>query len=234
MMAKFLTAIVILVLLAGNIYFYTKSKEKAPVPKVMGVAAPVNTSTADATATSAFKYIAPAFEMNNEMMKVKNNRSLLKEYAVKNKCNQDYAFIIDMRIPSYKKRFFVYNLKKDSLISSGFVAHGTGSETFRGELVFSNTPDSRCTSLGKYKISNSYIGMYGFSYRLLGLDSTNNKALQRAIVLHGNSCVPDKENDEYPICFSYGCPMVSTVFLKQLKGYISKQGKLPILMSIIY
>jgi hypothetical protein len=76
--------------------------------------------------------------------------------------------------------------------------------------------------------------MYGFSYRLLGLDSTNNKALERAIVLHGHSCVPDKEADAYPICFSYGCPMVSPTFLQQLKGYISKQGKKPILMSIIY
>jgi hypothetical protein len=233
-MAKFVTAVVILALLAGNIYFYSKSKEKVPAPKVMGIAAPASIAAPAAITASSFKYIAPAFEMNNEMLKIKNNRAVLKEYAIKNKCNQDYAFIIDMRIPSYKKRFFVYNLKKDSLISSGFVAHGTGSETFRGELVFSNTPDSRCTSLGKYKISSSYMGMYGFSYRLLGLDSTNNKALQRAIVLHGNSCVPDKEIDEYPICFSYGCPMVSTAFLKLLKGYISKQGKMPILMSIIY
>ena len=231
-MAKILTASVIMLLLAGNIYFYLKSTKKLPVPKVMGVAAP-NTAT-PAAINSTFKYLVPAFEMNTEMMKVKNNRTLLKDYALKNKCNQDYGFIIDMRIPSYKKRFFVYNLKKDSLINSGFVAHGTGSETFKGELVFSNTPDSRCTSLGKYKIGVSYKGMYGFSYRLFGLDSTNNKAMQRAIVLHGHSCVPDKETDEYPICFSYGCPMVSVNFLQQLKGYITKQGKNPILMSIIY
>ncbi len=233
-MAKFLTAIVILLLLAGNVYFYLKSKEKKTAPKVMGVAAPVSAATPAATATSALKYIAPAFEMNNEMLKVKNNRALLKNYAAKNKCNQDYVFIIDMRIPSYKKRFFVYNLKKDSLLTTGFAAHGTGSETFRGALVFSNIPDSRCTSLGKYKIGGSYKGMYGFSYKLQGLDSTNNKAFERAIVLHGNSCVPDKEADEYPICFSYGCPMVSVNFLQQLKGYISKQGKTPILLSIIY
>ena len=231
-MAKILTAAVIILLLAGNIYFYLNSKKKAPVPKVMGVATP--NAAAPAALTSTFKYLVPAFEMNTEMIKIKNSRILLKDYAIKNKCNQDYGFIIDMRIPSYKKRFFVYNLKKDSLMNSGFVAHGTGSETFKGELVFSNTPDSRCTSLGKYKIGASYKGMYGFSYRLLGLDSTNNKAMQRAIVLHGHNCVPNTETDEYPICFSYGCPMVSVNFLQQLKGYISKQGKNPILLSIIY
>jgi hypothetical protein len=226
-MTKFLTAAIIMLLLAGNIYFYVKSKENNTESKILGVAAPL-------TAASTFKYLAPAYEMNTEMIKVKTNRTLLKEYAVKNKYNQDYALIIDMRIPSFKKRFFVYNLRKDSLLNSGFVAHGTGSETFRGELVFSNVPDSRCSSLGKYKIGTSYKGMYGFSYRLLGLDSTNNKALERAIVLHGHGCVPNNELDEYPICFSYGCPMVSTAFLQDLKGYINKQGKNPILLSIIY
>ena len=233
-MAKPLTGIIILLLLVGNIYFYLQSKRKPVLPKVMGVTAPTNTTATPAAINSTFKYFAPTFEINAEMAKVKNNRTLLKIYAAKNKCNQDYAFIIDMRIPSYKKRFFVYNLKKDSLINSGFVAHGTGSETFRGELLFSNVPDSRCTSLGKYKIGASYKGIYGFSYRLQGLDSTNNKALERAIVLHGHACVPDKETDEYPICFSYGCPMVSPVFLQNLKGYIAKQGKMPILLSIIY
>ncbi len=232
-MVRTLVAVIILVLLAGNIYFYSESKKKAaPPPVAMAAASPHASATA--SSSTAFKYLVPAYEMNSEMMKVKSNRQLLREYAVKNKCNQQYAFIIDMHIPSFKKRFFVYDIKKDSLLTSGFVAHGTGSETFRGELVFSNVPDSRCTSLGKYKIGASYNGMYGFSYRLLGLDSTNNKAMQRAIVLHGNSCVPDTETDEYPICFSYGCAMVSANFLKQLKGYISKQGKTPILLSIIY
>lgn len=225
-------AAVILVLLAGNIYFYLKSKEKRVVPKVLGVASP---ATAPATAAAgSFKYLVPAYEMNTEMLKVKNSKLELKAYAAKNKCSQQYAFVIDMRIPSFKKRFFVYDLKKDSLLMSGLVAHGTGSETFKGELVFSNIPDSRCTSLGKYKIGVSYKGMYGLSYRLHGLDSTNNKALARAIVLHGNSCVPDEEEYEYPICFSYGCPMVSSGFLKKLKPYIDKQGKTPVLLSIIY
>jgi hypothetical protein len=168
------------------------------------------------------------------MIKVDKNRNELELYAAKNKCNTKTAFVIDMRIPSYKKRFFICDLKKDVIIDSGYVAHGTGSETFRNQLVFSNVPDSRCTSLGKYKIGGSYTGMYGFSYRLYGLDSSNSKALERAIVLHGHSCIPDKAYDDYPLCFSYGCPMVSTKFLQVLKGYISKQGKEPILLSVIY
>jgi L,D-transpeptidase catalytic domain len=181
-----------------------------------------------------YNYTVPSFDYNIEIKRVRNTEIALKNYAAKNKCNTNYGFVIDMRLPSYKKRFFVFNLKKDSIETSGLVAHGTGSETFKGALVFSNTPDSRQTSLGKYKIGGSYNGMYGFSYKLTGLDSTNSNAFARAIVLHAHACVPDNEYDEYPICFSYGCPMVNPVFLQTLKSYISKQGKTPILMSIIY
>jgi hypothetical protein len=231
-MSKIYTALLIILLLAGNVFFYLKSKNVSTAAKSMAMGA-ANVASSSTTAASP-SYAVPSFEINTEMRRVKNTQLALKEYSIKNKCNQDYAFVIDMRIPSYKKRFFVYNLKKDSLVTSSFVAHGTGSETFKGELVFSNTPDSRCSSLGKYKIGGSYKGMYGFSYKLTGLDSTNNKAFERAIVLHGHACVPDEQQSEWPICFSYGCPMVSTKFLQTLKGYISKQGKTPILMEIIY
>jgi hypothetical protein len=224
---------VILLLLIGNIYFYTKSKEvKKETFRVMSVSNP--TASENLTAPKATNYAAPAYDMGAEMRKVRANETEVKEYAKNNKCNLDYAFIIDMRIPSHKKRFFIYNLKKDSIINAGFVAHGTGSETFKGALVFSNKQDSRCTSLGKYKIGGSYKGIWGFSYKLQGIDTSNNNAFARAIVLHGHACVPDRETDEFPICFSYGCPMVSPVFLQILKSYISKQGKTPILLSIIY
>jgi hypothetical protein len=231
-MSKKTSAVLIILLLAGNVFFYVKYKKMTDTKKTVAMGTS-NTSSATSSIT-ALTYAVPSFEINTEMRRVRNTQAALKNYAANNKCNQDYAFVIDMRIPSYKKRFFVYNLKRDSLLTSGFVAHGTGSETFKGELVFSNTPDSRCSSLGKYKIGGSYKGMYGFSYKLTGLDSTNSKAMERAIVLHGHACVPDEQQSEWPICFSYGCPMVSPAFLQKLKGYISKQGKTPILMEIIY
>ena len=231
-MNKIIIGIIIVLLVAGNIYFYFKSKNNITEPEVNSVAFRNNASLG--SAVSSYKYAAPVYSIDVEMIKVDKSRSELEQYALKNKCNKRYAFVIDMHIPSFKKRFFIFNLAKDSIINSGYVAHGTGSETFKNELIFSNVPDSRCTSLGIYKIGASYKGMYGLSYRLFGLDSSNSNALIRAIVLHGHGCVPDKGYDEYPICFSYGCPMVSTQFLQILKGYIAKQGKEPILLSIIY
>jgi hypothetical protein len=224
-MRKIIPITIIGILLASNIYLYLKlQKNKTPTKaKKMG-----------AVNSSPLTYAVPSFELNTEMKRVKNTEGELKTYAAQNKCNTEYAFVINMHLPSYKKRFFVYNLKKDSIVASGLVAHGTGSETFKGALVFSNVNDSRCTSLGKYKIGGSYKGMFGFSYKLMGLDSSNNRAFERAIVLHSHACVPEKEIDEYPICFSYGCPMVNPSFLQTLKKYISTQGKTPILLSIIY
>ncbi len=178
-------------------------------------------------------YITPTYELGTELKKVRTNYLATKNFATKNNYNQDYIFVVDMHIPCYKKRFFLYDARKDSLIATALVAHGIGSETFKGNLIFSNIPNSKCSSLGKYAIAESYTGMWGFSYRLKGLDTTNNKALERAVVLHSYSTIPDEEKGVNPICFSYGCPMVSPNFLQKLKGYISKAKK-PILLSIIY
>jgi hypothetical protein len=195
--------------------------------KEQNVAFPPNTYT------TGDPYKFASYDLAYEMKRVKSNYLQMKDYAAKNKCNTNYVFVIDMRIPSFKKRFFVYNSLKDSIIQTGLVAHGIGSETYKGYLIFSNIPDSRMTSLGKYKIGESYNGLYGFSYRLRGLDSTNNKALERGVVLHSYQNVPDEKTNTYPLILSYGCPMVSPNFFEKLKVYISKDKK-PILLSIIY
>ncbi len=167
--------------------------------------------------------------------KTKEYATYAKAFVAKNDYNTQYCVLIDMAQHSSKDRLFIVDLKKDSIIKSGLVAHGTGSEkrNENGNLVFSNVDGSLCTSLGKYKIGKNYNGMYGYSYRLYGLDSSNNNAFKRAIVLHSHQCVPVKmiDNIDYPICYSYGCPMVSKKLLDDLKVIINKSPK-PILMWI--
>jgi hypothetical protein len=143
------------------------------------------------------------------------------------------SFLIDMRIPSNKFRFFVVDLAKDSVLLKGLVAHGAGSETGKADsLQFSNVPNSYMTSLGNYKIGYSYAGSFGKSYKLFGLDASNSKAFDRLVVLHPYHCVPDTEQP-YPICNSLGCAMVSPAFLTHLSSFIEKQKK-PILLRIYY
>lgn len=149
------------------------------------------------------------------------------------KYNNRIAFFIDMKIPSGKNRFFVYDLKQNKIIDKGLVAHGSGSETsIKGKLKFSNVPNSLSTSLGKYTIGNHYIGKFGKSYKLYGLDATNSNAFDRDIVFHYYYDVPYKEQDDY-ICNSYGCPMVNKKYFDRIAKIIDSSTS-DIVMSIYY
>ncbi len=153
-----------------------------------------------------------------------------RKFTQKKKYNTSFCFLIDMSLPSGQKRFFIYDLKNDSVMTSALVAHGNCFEYWLEGRRYSNTVGSGCTSLGKYRIGSSYTGKWGYSYKLHGLDSSNNKAFERTVVLHAHSCVPDEEvNDE--ICQSNGCPTVSPAFLQQLKSIINTSGK-PVLLWI--
>ncbi|RKR05242.1 L,D-transpeptidase-like protein [Flavobacterium sp. 90] len=149
------------------------------------------------------------------------------------KYNNRIAFFIDMKIPSGKNRFFVYDLKENKIIDRGLVAHGSGSETgLKGKLRFSNIPNSLSTSLGKYAIGNHYNGKFGKAYKLYGLDKTNSNAFKRDIVFHYYFDVPYKEKDGY-ICNSYGCPMVNKKYFDRIAKIIDSSES-DILMSIYY
>lgn len=147
--------------------------------------------------------------------------------------NTKIAFFIDMKIKSGKSRFFVYDLVNNKILEEGLAAHGSGSETnVRGDLKFSNEPNSNCTSLGSYSIGSSYKGIFGKAYKLAGLDETNSNAAKRAIVLHPYSAVPNEEQDYY-ISNSHGCPMVSEDFFKKLEKIIDG-SKSKIILNIYY
>lgn len=147
--------------------------------------------------------------------------------------NNRIAFFIDMKIPSGKNRFFVYDLKANKIIDKGLVAHGSGSETgIKGKLRFGNVPNSLKTSLGKYSIGSNYIGKFGKAYKLYGLDPTNSNAFKRDIVFHYYYDVPYQEKDGY-ICNSYGCPMVNKKYFQRIAKIIDSSES-DILMSIYY
>lgn len=148
-----------------------------------------------------------------------------------NKYNQELVFLLDMRLPSQNYRFFVLDIDKDSIVENGLVAHGSGS-VMGDSLVFSNIPESYQSSIGNYKVGAKYTGSFGKSYKLHGLDKTNNNAFKRYIVLHPYSCVPDEEQDD-PICESLGCAMVSDNFMNTLYGIIDSSNN-PILMVMYY
>jgi hypothetical protein len=152
-----------------------------------------------------------------------------KVFVTQKGFNNKICFLADLSMSSGQNRFFVCDLEKDSILLSGLVAHGSCDAEFQINSSFSNTVNSGCSALGKYKIGNSYIGTFGLAYKLYGLDSSNKNAFARNIVLHSYNCVPEQETDPIPICNSRGCPMVSQGFLNQLKLIINKSEK-PLLL----
>lgn len=212
----FLTAVLMLALSAFGYLFWYKPK------------------FGDRASPDHFEYVPTGEEGNRKIYsRLSQKAQLAKNYTEVQGLNTDHVFLLDMRLPSGKKRFFIYNLLRDSIEFAGLVTHGSGSDNGTADLEFSNTPNSHSTSLGKYRIGKSYRGSFGLAYKLYGLDKTNSKAFERFVVLHGHSCVPN--GDVYPlqICLSYGCPTVSPPFLNSLKEYIDRSSK-PILMWIYY
>lgn len=157
--------------------------------------------------------------------------SEVKKFIKDKDYNQDLAIFINFKIPSGKYRYFVYHLKSDRIVQKAIVAHGSGSVIpGSAALKFSNIEGSYQSSLGKYVIGGSYVGQFGKAYRLKGLDATNDNAMQRAIVLHSFTSVPDTESDK-PSPLSLGCPMLSVNAFKETAKYIDKSEKSIILYT---
>jgi hypothetical protein len=155
----------------------------------------------------------------------------INNYAIQNDLSTEYCFLVDMSLPSGRNRFFIYDLKKNTIINSGLVSHGSCNETFLARPRFSNATSSGCSSLGKYKVGEFYKGKYGKSFRLYGLDDCNSNAYKRAVVIHGYDCVPDKEIYPRVLCNSFGCVMVSYNFFDKISRIIGKSEK-PIVLWI--
>lgn len=156
--------------------------------------------------------------------------TLLKEYAKKKGYDTTYAFLCNMALVSNKKRFYIFNMQTMRIENAGLVSQGRGKGTSIFNKQYSNDPGSKCTALGRYKIGERYTGEFGESFRLVGLDSSNNKAYQRRIVLHSMPCIPDTDATTIP-CASEGCPAVSPSFLEALKAVIKSQ-KRPVLLWV--
>ncbi|MEP7255567.1 MAG: murein L,D-transpeptidase catalytic domain-containing protein [Ferruginibacter sp.] len=183
---------------------------------------------------STFNFNPNRFKDKSEIIqRLKQKALLVKGFVNEHAYNETHCFLVDMRLPSGKNRFFVYNLIKDSVEIAGLVTHGSGSDNGKEDLIFSNAKNSNCTSLGKYKIGNSYTGNFGLAYKLYGLDNTNSNAFDRFVVLHSHACVPNDEVSPLPICASLGCPTVSPAFLNKLKSYLDESGQ-PMLLWIYY
>lgn len=123
--------------------------------------------------------------------------------------NQQFLTIADFSKPSSEKRLFIINMEKMELVYHSLVAHGRNSGKQMAEK-FSNKMESYQSSIGFFITGNIYKGKHGMSLQLEGIEAgINDKAKQRAIVIHGADYVNEAliKKQGY-IGRSLGCPAV--------------------------
>jgi hypothetical protein len=111
---------------------------------------------------------------------------------------RDIAGIADFGVHSAVPRFHFANLENGT-VRSFLVAHGTGSDPEHDGWLkwFSNDVGSLATSQGAYITWEWYTGRYGTSIRLGGLDSSNSRTLERAIVMHAATYATQAHVDKW-------------------------------------
>ena len=128
----------------------------------------------------------------------------------KNFANQSYIAIINFSAHSSKPRFYLVNMVSGK-VQAYRTAHGKGSDTNNDGYAerFSNTSGSEMSSVGFYRVAETYSGKYGYSVRLDGLSSTNSRARSRAIVIHPAPYVSESSGRAGR---SWGCPALDAKY----------------------
>lgn len=99
--------------------------------------------------------------------------------------SRDRIAIVDFDAPSADMRMHFLDVA-DGKATRLLVAHGSGSDPRHTGFAerFSNDFGSNASSEGAFLTDDYYVGRHGRSQRLVGLDVTNNNALERAVVVH--------------------------------------------------
>lgn len=126
--------------------------------------------------------------------------------------HRDVMGLVDFGAPSGKARFQLLDLNNGRIVFNSLVAHGRGSDPANTGFLqkFSNEPGSNASSAGSFLVGETYVGKYGRSRRLHGLDPQNDLAFDRAIVIHSADYVSQQmAKTSGRVGRSFGCFTVS-------------------------
>lgn len=136
----------------------------------------------------------------------KGYSKLLREGRVS---KSEVLTIADFSKSSSQKRLYVIDIAEQKILFHTLVAHGRNSG-LNYATQFSNKPESNKSSLGFFVTLGTYFGGNGYSLKLQGMEKgINDKALDRAIVLHGSDYVNSAFGASNGFMGrSFGCPAV--------------------------
>lgn len=188
-------------------YVNAPSTPAAAAPPPQRVAAPAVMKAVATPATTAFAQGVPGLSPKVLSMAL-DAVACARARGVSGK--ENLLTVIDYSLPSTKPRLWVLDLERGEVLYHELVAHGAGTGD-NYATRFSNTPDSRQTSLGLFLTGGTYQGGNGYSLKLQGLDKgVNDRAEERHIVMHGAWYVSDDHaRRQGRLGRSWGCPALS-------------------------
>lgn len=124
-----------------------------------------------------------------------------------NPVNKRYVVIINYSLSIDSERLYLLDMNTSKVVLKTKVSHAKNSG-YDVPYMFSNQMNTKKTSLGVYKSTQTYYGKFGYSLKLIGLDSTNSNAERRAIVFHSNKKMKTK--------WSWGCFATSEEINKEI------------------
>lgn len=138
---------------------------------------------------------------------------------------RDMVGIADFALHSARPRFHFVDLVNER-VESFLVSHGDGSDPHHDGWLkwYSNVEGSHCTSKGAYMTRSWYVGKFGTSIRLDGLDASNSNALPRAIVMHQAEYAKPEHIDRFGKlgrsngCFAMGPAQFDMALIKLAGG----------------
>lgn len=173
-----------------------------------------------------------------DMARLKQKAKTAKAFCTKKGFNNRFCILIDMSLHSGLKRFFVWDLKGDSILHRFMVAHGCCDAPWsyaqtKDAPGFSNVDGSHCSSLGKYSLGKRAYSEWGvgIKYIMNGLESSNSNAKDRLIVFHSWDQITDEEIYPEGTVEGWGCPTISNNSFKLIDPMIKGSAK-PVLMWI--
>jgi L,D-transpeptidase catalytic domain len=133
---------------------------------------------------------------------------------------RDRMYLVDFKKFSGDERLYEVDLIAGE-VKVLRTCHGRGSDPDHSGYArrFSNTPDSNMSSIGAYATAGASWGkQQGPNVLLDGLEYTNDKARERAIIVHGADYAdPDFLAREGKLGRSYGCFSVAHTDLPELR-----------------
>lgn len=194
----------------------TAAPAAVPTPRIVVAAAPVEPQSITAQLNST-RLLDPRGQVRPELME----RALAALDIHKAKITQrDRMYLVDFTKFSGDERLYEVDLEGGA-VTLMRTCHGRGSDPDHSGYArtFSNTPESYKSSVGAYATAGAGWGaQQGPNVLLDGLEYSNDRARERAIIVHGADYAdPDFLAREGKLGRSYGCFSVAHTDLPRLR-----------------